>query len=232
MSGTGLIGGAEATLSYQSMPDDTSQLIIKSQNAGRTLLGLDILDTIRGGDLILTNNYQNKQFDNFTTDIHITNFSVIEAPRSIRMLSVLSLVGVYSLIEGDGTKFDVGVATIKTEGNRRILEQVRASGQALKFALAGEFDRETEELQVRGILAPLSLLSDLIGIIPFFSDMIIGQDRHGLLATQFEMSGQITDPVTTINPSSVIAPGLFRNLLSPKWLTEESGTRLQTPTEK
>ena len=62
--------------------------------------------------------------------------------------------------------------------------------------------------------------------------MIIGQDRHGLLATQFEMSGQITDPVTTINPSSVIAPGLFRNLLSPKWLTEESGTRLQTPTEK
>ena len=232
LSGTGLIGGAEATLSYQSMPDDTSQLIIKSQNAGRTLLGLDILDTIRGGDLILTNNYQNKQFDNFTTDIHITNFSVIEAPRSIRMLSVLSLVGVYSLIEGDGTKFDVGVATIKTEGNRRILEQVRASGQALKFALAGEFDRETEELQVRGILAPLSLLSDLIGIIPFFSDMIIGQDRHGLLATQFEMSGQITDPVTTINPSSVIAPGLFRNLLSPKWLTEESGTRLQTPTEK
>ena len=227
LSGTGLIGGVEATLSYTSVADDTSQLVIKSQNAGRTLIGLDVLDTIRGGELELTNTYQNKEFDKFDTEITVTNFSIVEAPKSLRALSVLSLTGLYSLIEGDGTRFDVGIADIETVGDRRILNNVSASGEAIKFQLAGEYDRKTDELQVRGILAPLSLLSDLIGVIPLVSNIITGQDKTGFLATQFEMSGQLSDPVTTINPASVLAPGVIRNILSPGWLTKESATRLE-----
>ena len=227
LSGTGLIGGAEATLSYSSTAADTSQLVIRSQNAGRTLLGLNILDTIRGGELLLINTYKNKEFDNFNTKIRVTDFSVIEAPKSLRALSVLSVSGLYSLIEGDGTKFAVGIADIETNGQRRILNDVRASGEAIKFQLAGEYDRQTDEIQVRGILAPLSLISDIIGFIPLVSNIITGQDKTGLLATQFEMSGQLSDPVTTINPATVLAPGAIRNILSPGWLTKESGIRLE-----
>ena len=227
LSGTGLIGGAEATLSYSNTDTDTSQLIIKSQNAGRTLLGLNVLDTIRGGELLLINTYNNKEFDNFNTKIRVTDFSVIEAPKSLRALSVLSLTGLYSLIEGDGTRFAVGIADIETNRQRRILNDVRASGEAIKFQLAGEYDRQTEEIQVRAILAPLSLVSDIIGFIPLVSNIITGQDKTGLLATQFEMSGQLSDPVTTINPATVIAPGVIRDILSPGWLTKESGIRLE-----
>ncbi len=227
LSGTGLIGGAEATLSYSSTAADTSQLVIRSQNAGRTLLGLNILDTIRGGELLLINTYKNKEFDNFNTKIRVTDFSVIEAPKSLRALSVLSVSGLYSLIEGDGTKFAVGIADIETNGQRRILNDVRASGEAIKFQLAGEYDRQTDEIQVRGILAPLSLISDIIGFIPLVRNIITGQDKTGLLATQFEMSGQLSDPVTTINPATVLAPGAIRNILSPGWLTKESGIRLE-----
>ena len=227
LSGTGLIGGAEATLSYSSTATDTSQLVIRSQNAGRTLLGLNILDTIRGGELLLINTYKNKEFDNFNTKIRVTDFSVIEAPKSLRALSVLSVTGLYSLIEGDGTRFAVGIADIETNGQRRILNDVRASGEAIKFQLAGEYDRQTDKIQVRGILAPLSLISDIIGFIPLVSNIITGQDKTGFLATQFEMSGQLSDPVTTINPATVLAPGVIRNILSPGWLTKESGIRLE-----
>ena len=222
----GLIGGVEATLSYESLSDDKSYLLIESQNAGRALIGLDILDTIRGGKLILKNVYQNKEFGNFNTEIKVTDFSVIEAPKSVRALSLLSVTGLYSLIEGDGTKFDVGIANIETVGNRRILKNVQASGEAIKFELAGEYDRETDELQVRGILAPLSLISDIIGVIPLVSNIITGQDKTGFFATQFEMSGKLSEPVTKINPASVIAPGVIRNILSPGWLTRESGIRI------
>ena len=228
LSGTGLIGGVEANLSYESLSNATSQLLVRSQNAGRTLIGLDILDTIRGGELILRNVYRNNNFDNFETEIKVTDFSVVEAPKSIRALSVLSLTGLYSLIEGDGTKFDVGVANIETIGDRRILKNVKASGEAVKFELAGEYDRETDELQVRGLLAPLSLISDIIGVIPLVSNIITGQDKKGLLATQFEMSGKLADPVITINPASVLAPGVIRNILSPGWLTRESGIRIDS----
>ena len=227
LSGTGLIGGAEATLSYTNTATETSQLVIKSQNAGRTLIGLNVLDTIRGGDLVLINTYQNKEFDNFNTKIRLTDFSVVEAPKSLRTLSVLSLTGLYSLIEGDGTRFAVGIADIETAGERRILNDVRASGEAIKFQLAGEYDRQTDEIQIRGILAPLSLLSDVIGVIPLVSNIITGQDKTGFLATQFDMSGQLSDPVTTINPATVLAPGVIRNILSPDWLTNESGIRLE-----
>ena len=228
LTGTGLIGGVEATLLYESLANDTSYLLIKSQNAGRTLIGLDVLDTIRGGELILKNVYQKKEFDNFKTEIKVTDFSVIEAPKSVRALSVLSVTGLYSLIEGDGTKFDVGIANIETAGDRRILKNVQASGEAIKFELAGEYDRETDELQVRGILAPLSLLSDIIGVIPLVSNIVTGKDKTGFLATQFEMSGKLSNPVTTINPASVLAPGVLRDILSPDWLTRESGIRIDT----
>ncbi len=227
LSGTGLIGGAEATLSYTSTANDTSQLFIRSQNAGRTLIGLNVLDTIRGGELVLINTYKNKEFDNFNTKVRVTDYSVVEAPKSLRALSVLSLTGLYSLIEGDGTRFAVGIADIETIGERRILNDVRASGESIKFQLAGEYDRQTDEIQVRGILAPLSLLSDIIGFIPLVSNIITGQDKTGFLATQFEMSGQLSDPVTTINPATVLAPGVIRNILSPGWLTKESGIRLE-----
>ena len=112
------------------------------------------------------------------------------------------------------------------------MKNVQASGEALKFELAGEYDRETDELQVRGILAPLSLISDIIGVIPFVSNIITGQDKTGLLATQFEMSGKLSDPITTINPASVIAPGVMRNILSPGWLTRESGIRIDPQQKK
>ena len=176
---------------------------------------------------MLINTYKNKEFDNFNTKIRVTDFSVIEAPKSLRALSVLSVTGLYSLIEGDGTRFAVGIADIETNGQRRILNDVRASGEAIKFQLAGEYDRQTDEIQVRGILAPLSLISDIIGFIPLVSNIITGQDKTGFLATQFEMSGQLSDPVTTINPATVLAPGAIRNILSPGWLTKESGIRLE-----
>ena len=88
--------------------------------------------------------------------------------------------------------------------------------------------KRQDELQVRGLLAPLSLISDIIGVIPLVSNIITGQDKKGLLATQFEMSGKLADPVIAINPASVLAPGVIRNILSPDWLTRESGIRIDS----
>ena len=42
------------------------------------------------------------------------------------------------------------------------------------------------------------------------------------------MSGKLADPVITINPASVLAPGVIRNILSPDWLTRESGIRIDS----
>ena len=77
-------------------------------------------------------------------------------------------------------------------------------------------------------MAPLSLLSDIIGVIPLVSNIVTGKDKTGFLATQFEMSGKLSNPVTTINPASVLAPGVIRDILSPDWLTRESGIRIDT----
>ena len=71
------------------------------------------------------------------------------------------------------------------------------------------------------MLAPLSLISD-IWCDSLVSDIITGQDKKGLLATQFEMSGKLADPVITINPASVLAPRRYKKHTFPGWLTRES----------
>jgi hypothetical protein len=62
------------------------------------LSGLDITDTVRGGDVRLETIFESEDYKRYNTRIDIENFAVIEAPRAVRAFSVLSLAGLYALV--------------------------------------------------------------------------------------------------------------------------------------
>ena len=51
-------------------------------------------------------------------------------------------------------------------------------------------------------------------------ELLSGIDKSGLFATQFNVTGDIADPETSVNAAS-IAPGFIRDLFSPNWLARE-----------
>ena len=107
-----------------------------------------------------------------TVNFELEDFRVIEAPTAVRMMSVLSLAGLYSLIEGDGTQFNLGYAHIETFADRQVIHQARATGDALAVDLVGIVDPVQKELEVSGALLPIYGITKLIGKVPLLSEIL------------------------------------------------------------
>ena len=221
LNAVGLIGGAEARLEYS--PDDAGGhiLIVKSQNAGRVLSGLGITDTIRSGRLVLVNRFPTSEFDRFDTTINLEEFNVIEAPAAVRAFSVLGLAGLYTLVEGDGTHFTRGQATISTTGDRHDIIDLKASGGAVGLTMVGSYNSATRQVDVSGNLVPVNQFSKIVGAVPLLGDLLAGVDNAGIFTTQFNVTGSIDDPETSVNAASLV-PGVLRDLFSPEWLGREA----------
>ena len=224
IAGIGLIGGGETNFNFVDSTDGKPTLVLTSKNGGRMLSGLDITDTVRGGDVRLETIFESEDYKSYNTRIDIENFAVIEAPRAVRAFSVLSLAGLYALVEGDGTGFKAGLAELETRGALVKIKALKATGDAVAVNMLGVYDRATKQVDVSGNLVPASQISRLVGEVPLIGNVLTGIDKSGIFTTQFRVTGRSDDMKTSINAASV-APGLLRDLLSPNWLKNE-GNRL------
>lgn len=220
LEGRGLVGGAESSVTLSPAEGGGNLMVLRSNNAGQVLKSLNVLDAIRGGKLSMVVHFKADETDVFEADFELENFRVIEAPRAVRMMSVLSLAGLYSLLEGDGTFFDLGHARVEVRPGRQIIHQARATGEALAVDLVGIVDTENGEVEVSGMLLPIYGFTKLIGKVPLISEIITGVENEGVFVTQFNISGPISDPENSVNLSSIV-PGLFRDVFSPDWIRKE-----------
>lgn len=220
LSAVGLIGGAEARLEFSPEDAGGGILIITTNNAGRVLSGLGVTDAIRSGRMVLVNEFHADGFDSYDTTITLEDFNVIEAPAAVRAFSVLGLAGLYSLVEGDGTKFTTGEARIQTRGKRHKITKMVASGGAVGLTMVGDYNSETRQVDMSGNLVPVNQFSKIIGAVPLLGELLSGVDNAGIFATQFNVTGDIDDPQTSVNAASVL-PGVLRDIFSADWLGRE-----------
>jgi len=221
IQGIGLIGGGETNFNFTDNAAGKPKLVLTSQNGGRMLAGLDITDTVRGGDVRLETIFDSADFKHYDTLIEIEDFAVVEAPRAVKALSVLSLAGLYALVEGDGTAFTQGHAELETRGSVVNIKALKASGNAVAVSMVGVYDLTSKQVDVSGNLVPVSQISHIVGKLPLLGNVLTGLDKSGIFATQFRVTGPSDDMKTAVNPAS-IAPGLLRDLVSPNWLVKES----------
>ena len=202
LKGVGIVGGAETSIRYTDSPDNPATLTMTSDNGGGTLKGLGITDTIRSGEMVLKTRFRDG-YSNFDTNIRLTNFRVVEAPRAVRAFSVLGPAGLVGLLEGEGTFFGWGRSADRNPGSLVRMTQVAGQGQSVSVAFVGEYDRETRIMDVSGNLVPASFISQLIGVIPIVGQILTGVDKAGLFVTQFSLTGDVDDPDKSVTPASV-----------------------------
>jgi hypothetical protein len=220
-SGTGLIGGGESNIDYRALKDQNPVMVIETTNGGRVLSGLDVTETIRGGDMRLTNRFLDDALASYDTDIKLKNFRVVEAPRALRLFSVLSPVGLYALVEGDGTNFRVGEARLETRGNIVNIKSITGLGDAIGVSILGIYDRSNRTIDLSGNLVPARFVGRFLGNLPILGELIAGVDKNGIFVSEFKMSGALDKPTTKVNPVTSLAPGVVRDILSPNWIGRE-----------
>lgn len=216
-----IAGGKAVYLRY--MPEANGHsLRFEADNAGAALATLGITKSIRGGTLTVRGEAQPKGGPRDLAGVaQMNNFTLRDTPVLAKLLNAMSLVGILDLLNGEGLSFSKARVNFswtdrgqpqQAENMRWIrLKDGRTAGTSLGLTFEGNIDYWARRLDLDGTIIPVSEVSSIISGIPLVGD-ILTAGGEGLLAATYTIKGAMSQPVVTVNPLAVLAPGILRKV--------------------
>ena len=203
-------------ISASLRPDrDGTALRIDAQDAGALLAVLGWYRNMRGGLLRVLAKSPAGAHDDYQGTLVIEDFRIRDAPVLTRLLAAASLTGIGDALSGDaGLEFERLKTPFAMQDRRIEVGPGRAVGNAIGVTFQGGFDRDRQTVAVNGVVAPANYINRVLRQIPVIGNILTG-GGEGLFAANYELSGPVDNPRTTVNPLSVLAPGILRNLFDP-----------------
>ncbi|MCK5495590.1 MAG: DUF3971 domain-containing protein, partial [Hyphomicrobiaceae bacterium] len=93
-----------------------------------------------------------------------------------------------------------------------VMEDSYVRGPLLGASFRGKVDFKTRRVNLGGTYVPLQGLNSAFCDIPIFGPILTGPKCEGLLGITFAIQGQVENPQVIVNPFSMVAPGIFREI--------------------
>lgn len=93
-----------------------------------------------------------------------------------------------------------------------VLHDSQINGPLLGATMRGVIDFERDRMDLGGTYVPLFGLNSIPGQIPIVGGLFRGRQGEGLLGVTFAVQGSVANPQVLVNPVSVAAPGIFRQI--------------------
>lgn len=201
-----LSNGGPIELKMQTLKG-TRSLRVNTIDAGGLLSALDWINTIEGGSLYLNGKYIDEKNNNiFSGEVSIEDFKLLESSIGVRVLSLASFSGISDAITGKGISMRKAVMPFEmTDDSIKILTS-KAQGAGVGVIADGVINRNSNQLELNGEIAPAYLINSILGNIPVLGQII----GDGIIALAFSVKGPINSPDISVNPLTVFAPGVFR----------------------
>ncbi len=215
----GVSGGQPVTLRYLPAAKGHT-LNFEADNAGAALSALGIANGVRGGRVTVSGQ-PNGSARNLQGSVILTDFSLVDVPVLGKLLNALSLGGFFELLNGKGIAFkkmrcdfwwtDRGQPD--TDKNVRLLtlKNGQTSGASLGLTFEGTIDNWRNTLDMSGTIIPISGLNKMLSVIPLVGDVLTGGGK-GVFAATYTIRGPKDKPDVSVNPLSVLAPGILRKI--------------------
>ena len=84
------------------------------------------------------------------------------------------------------------------------IQKGSAIGASLGVSLEGLYHSDTSLLDMRGVVSPIYLLNGI--------GSILTRKGEGLFGFAYRLHGSASDPQVSVNPLSILTPGMFRDL--------------------
>jgi hypothetical protein len=128
-------------------------------------------------------------------------------------------------------------ARFSTGHAQLVLEDAAVKGPILGATIRGRIDYGTQRLNLGGTYVPLQGINAAFCNIPVVGQIITGTSCEGLLGLTYAIQGPIAEPQVIINPFSMVAPGIFREIFTmtnpnPKILPRGDAKPVQPLTER
>jgi hypothetical protein len=180
-----------------------SAVRITSDNAGAVMAAAGIFDKGRGGNLDMTLIPRGPEGE-YNGRATFTRLRVQGAPALAELLSAVSVVGLLEQMNGDGLAFNNGeVGFILTPKAVEITEG-SAVGASLGISFAGLYLSGSGQIDLQGVISPIYLVNGV--------GQILTRKGEGLFGFNYRVTGTTDNPNVSVNPLSVLTPGMFREL--------------------
>ena len=150
--------------------------------------------------------YSDKSFNK----IRLNEFTLINTPAALKLITLPSLSGISSLIENeDGISFLNGEVTYFEDPDTFSKIEMFGVSDSIGLVMEGNIDRKDKSLNFEGEISPIHLINMLLKKVPIIGDLLVGEEGEGLFALEFEMKGDSSDPEVTSNPLSIAKPQIL-----------------------
>lgn len=113
-----------------------------------------------------------------------------------------------------GTRFDrLRMPFERRPGLFKLGESV-VRGPSVGATIGGTIDFANRRMALEGTFIPAYLLNNLLSRVPVLGQILIGGQDEGLVALAFAVTGPTSDPQVTVNPLSVVTPGILRKIFN------------------
>ncbi len=207
--------GKRIAFTYERAAD--RRLDVTSGDAGSLLRFADLYDKMAGGRIKAT--LQGGAEQPMTGKIDITDFTIVDEPRLDSLAS--RPVGGSSLndqmkgqLDTESVTFDSGSVSLVKSKNRLDVSNGVVRGPQIGMMFEGTVYDAKGQMNMTGTFMPAYGLNRLFGEIPLVGALLGNGRDKGLIGVTYRLSGAAKDPKLTINPLSVIAPGIFRSIFA------------------
>ena len=176
---------------------------LQSANAGRFLASAAITKETEGGalDLLLTPRGPRGEYDG---ELKISDIRVRKVPTIAELLNAVSVVGLLQGIDGPGIVFDDIEARFHLTPDQIIITQGAATGASMGISVDGTYGIKTSALDLQGVVSPVYLINGV--------GAALTRPGEGLIGFNYFLGGTTSAPQVSVNPLSVLAPGMLRNI--------------------
>jgi len=188
-------------------------LTVTAVNGGDLLRALDVIDTMRGGNLAVSGAYDDASPGRpLRGTAELTDFRVSNAAGLGKLLQAMTLYGLVDVLRGPGLGFSRLVAPFTLSDDVLELADARAFSSSLGLTAKGRIDIDGGTVDLQGTIVPAYFFNSLLGNVPLVGRLFSPERGGGLFAASYSMRGKMEDPDVAVNPLAALTPGFLRGL--------------------
>ncbi|MBL4927911.1 YhdP family protein [Fuscibacter oryzae] len=195
-------GGAAVAGNILPAPYGTSVRLV-SEDAGAVMRDAGIFQSAHGGKLSLVL-VPRKSGGAYDGKARITGVRVRNANVLAELLNAISVVGLLEQLDGSGLVFAEVDGDLILTPNAVQITRGSAIGASLGVSMAGVYQSGSGLVDMQGVISPIYMLNGI--------GALLSKRGEGVFGFNYSLKGTATDPQVSVNPLSILTPGMFREI--------------------
>jgi AsmA-like C-terminal region len=204
----------------QPARNEPRKLVTASEDAGQTFKLIGFYPNLRGGSMRLSVDLDGKGLADKTGELEVSNFQILGDPVVNEVLRLPD----DNFGAGRGDRPTRRIATTRQVlpfermrvsfaigQGQFAFEEAELRGPLLGVKLRGKADLRERMVHLGGTYTPLQDLNAAAGEVPAVGP-VLSPRGEGVFGITFAIYGSMDRPQVYVNPLSVVAPGIFRDL--------------------